>query len=283
MNVKRPLTIILLVFMAASVVSMVLNEIRRQPANATAGRVQTSVGDPAPKLIAYYLHGKIRCVTCNDIERGAQEAIEEGFGTEMQSGRLEWRVVNYEEPGNEHYATDFKLAAPCVVLASVRDGHQVAWKSLPEVWELAGDKPAFRAFVQKNLREQLDLWSPTLNTPAATAKSVPADTAAPWVAAKAKLPRLLDLGAGKCIPCKMMAPILERLREEYQGRLEVVFIDVWEDSAPAAKYGISTIPTQIFFDPEGREVFRHEGFFSKEEILAKWKELGVGLGGPGRS
>ena len=165
MSVKRLLTIILLVFVAASVISMVLNEIRRQPANATPGRVQTSAGDPAPKLIAYYLHGKIRCVTCNDIERSAKEAIEEGFGPELQSGRLEWRVVNYEEPGNEHYATDFKLAAPCVVLASVHDGRQVAWKSLPEVWELVGDKPAFREFLRKNLREQLDSGSPTLNLP----------------------------------------------------------------------------------------------------------------------
>lgn len=75
----------------------------------------------------------------------------------------------------------------------------------------------------------------------------------------------------------MMASILERLREEYQGRLEVVFIDVWENSAPAEKYGVSTIPTQIFFDAGGKERFRHEGFFSKEEILARWKELGVDL------
>ena len=57
-----------------------------------------------------------------------------------------------------------------------------------------------------------------------------------------------------------------------------MFIDVWEDSTPAAKYGISTIPTQIFFDREGREVFRHEGFFSKAEILTKWKEFGMDLG-----
>ena len=277
MNVKRPLTIILLVFVAASMTAMVLNEIRRQPANATAWTCADVRGRPGPEADRLLLarQDQMRHMQRHRAQR--KEAIEEGFGPELQSGRLEWRVVNYEEPGNEHYATDFKLAAPCVVLASVRDGHQVAWKSLPEVWEFAGDKPAFRAFVQKNLREQLDLGSPTLNTPAATAKSVPADTAAPRVAAKAKLPRLLDLGAGKCIPCKMMAPILERLREEYQGRLEVVFIDVWEDSAPAAKYGISTIPTQIFFDREGREVFRHEGFFSREEILAKWKEFGVDL------
>lgn len=89
------------------------------------------------------------------------------------------------------------------------------------------------------------------------------------------LPRLLDLGAGKCIPCKMMAPILEELKTEYAGVFEVEFVDVWENPAEAEKHGIQTIPTQIFFDAAGKELFRHVGFFSKEEILAKWKEFGV--------
>ena len=220
-----------------------------------------------PELVVFYLHGKVRCVTCNDIERSARETVESGFVPEIQAGRLEWRVVDYEERGNEHYATDYKLAAPCVVLASMRDGHQVSWRSLPEVWELIGDKPAFREFVRKSVREQLSQTR----------------TSAPVPATAAKLPRLLDLGAGKCIPCKMMAPVLAQLRETYKGRLEVVFIDVWEDSTPAQAYGVSTIPTQIFFDAQGKERFRHEGFFSREEILAKWKELGVDLGSPGRS
>ncbi len=88
------------------------------------------------------------------------------------------------------------------------------------------------------------------------------------------LPRLVDLGAGKCIPCKMMAPILEELKKEYAGRLQVDFIDVWENPNAGKQYGINLIPTQIFYDASGKELFRHEGFFSKEEILAKWKELG---------
>jgi thioredoxin 1 len=88
------------------------------------------------------------------------------------------------------------------------------------------------------------------------------------------LPRLVDLGAGKCIPCKKMAPILDELKDEYAGRLEVIFIDVWQDKDAAQKYGIESIPTQIFFDPAGKELFRHEGFFAKEDILAQWKELG---------
>lgn len=89
------------------------------------------------------------------------------------------------------------------------------------------------------------------------------------------LPRLVDLGADKCIPCIMMAPILEELREEYKGRLEVTFIDVWKNPGAGRRYGIRVIPTQIFIDASGRELFRHEGFYSKEDILSKWRELGV--------
>jgi thioredoxin 1 len=90
------------------------------------------------------------------------------------------------------------------------------------------------------------------------------------------LPRLLDLGSKSCIPCKMMAPILEDLTKDYAGKLDVEFIDVWvkENAAKAKEFGISTIPTQIFFDASGKELWRHEGYISKEEILGKWKELG---------
>ena len=91
------------------------------------------------------------------------------------------------------------------------------------------------------------------------------------------LPRLVDLGADKCIPCKMMAPILEELKSEYEGTLKVEFIDVWKNPDEAPKYGIKLIPTQIFFDASGKELFRHEGFFSREDILSKLKEFGVDL------
>lgn len=95
--------------------------------------------------------------------------------------------------------------------------------------------------------------------------------------APAKLPKLIDLGATKCIPCKMMAPILEELARDYKGQLEVQFIDVWENRGEAEKYGIRSIPTQIFYDANGKEFFRHEGFFAKEEILAKLKDHGIKL------
>ncbi|MHC1767367.1 MAG: organomercurial lyase [Verrucomicrobiia bacterium] len=91
------------------------------------------------------------------------------------------------------------------------------------------------------------------------------------------LPKLVDLGADKCIPCKMMAPILEQLKKDYAGRMDVEFIDVWKNAGAGKKYGIKLIPTQIFYGADGKELFRHEGFFGKEDILGKWKELGVDL------
>jgi len=88
------------------------------------------------------------------------------------------------------------------------------------------------------------------------------------------VPKLVDLGAGTCIPCKMMAPILDGLREEFKGRLEVVFIDVRENPSEGRRYRINLIPTQIFFDGAGKELFRHEGFFSRDDILGTWKQFG---------
>ena len=99
------------------------------------------------------------------------------------------------------------------------------------------------------------------------------DTApAPGVATG--LPRLVDLGADKCIPCKMMAPILDELEKEYAGRMDVVFIDVWKNREEATRYGVQLIPTQIFYGPDGKELHRHQGFIGKEDILATWKQLG---------
>ena len=118
----------------------------------------------------------------------------------------------------------------------------------------------------------------SLTNPALLASLVAASTNAPAVAPeKQGLPKLLDLGAGKCVPCKMMAPILEEMKTDFAGTLEVEFIDVWKNPDAGKQYGIEVIPTQIFYDATGKELFRHIGFFAKDNILAKWKELGVDL------
>ena len=89
------------------------------------------------------------------------------------------------------------------------------------------------------------------------------------------MPTMVDLGANECIPCKMMVPIMEKVEKKYQGKAAIVFIDVWKNKEPAKRFGIRAIPTQIFFDKEGKEVFRHEGFMGEAEIDQVFKKMGV--------
>lgn len=86
---------------------------------------------------------------------------------------------------------------------------------------------------------------------------------------------MVDLGAKECIPCKMMAPIMEELEKEYQGRAAVIFIDVWKNPEAGPKFGIRAIPTQIFYDAQGKEITRHEGFLDKQSIVSMFTQLGV--------
>ena len=90
-------------------------------------------------------------------------------------------------------------------------------------------------------------------------------------------PQLIDFGAGKCATCKMMNGVLEKLSTKHGDQIDVRFVDVWEDEAAAETHSIRMIPTQIFLDAKGNELFRHEGFISKEDILTKWAEQGVEL------
>jgi thioredoxin 1 len=93
------------------------------------------------------------------------------------------------------------------------------------------------------------------------------------------LPKLVDVGADKCIPCIKMAPILDQLKEDFTGKMEVKFVDAWKNRQEAATYRVRMIPTQIFYASDGKELYRHTGFYGREEILAKWRELGYSFSG----
>lgn len=86
---------------------------------------------------------------------------------------------------------------------------------------------------------------------------------------------MIDLGAKKCIPCKMMAPIMEKMEKKYAGKAAIVFIDVWEHREQASRFGIRAIPTQIFYNADGKEVSRHVGFMSEDDIVKTLSQLGV--------
>lgn len=101
-------------------------------------------------------------------------------------------------------------------------------------------------------------WSACLAMPAHAAPI-------PDVPAKGMV-TMVDLGAKACIPCKMMMPVMGAVEKEYAGKAAIIFIDVWENPDQSKKYGLKSIPTQIFYDRQGNEVFRHEGFFDKKPI-----------------
>ena len=104
----------------------------------------------------------------------------------------------------------------------------------------------------------------------------PGETAVLSEAAEAT-PRLVDLGAGKCIPCKAMKPILDDLKLNHTHQFSTTFIDVWENPDAGKNHGVRMIPTQIFYDADGKELLRHEGFMSKEDIFKAWQELGYNI------
>lgn len=122
-------------------------------------------------------------------------------------------------------------------------------------------------------RNKPDQYSANINTTIANIN----DSAKPVISVSQGIPRLLDLGSDECIPCKEMAPILEELKIEYAGIFQVEFMDIRKEPPLAEVYNIKLMPTQIFLDASGEERFRHEGFYSKEDILAKWNELGIEL------
>jgi thioredoxin 1 len=86
---------------------------------------------------------------------------------------------------------------------------------------------------------------------------------------------MVDLGADRCVPCKMMAPIIAKVKKDYEDRAAIIFLDVWRDPGLGKKFGIRAIPTQIFYDRDGKEVYRHLGFMDEKSMVAALQKLGV--------
>ena len=100
-------------------------------------------------VVAYYFHGNYRCASCRAIESYTKEALELYFSDELASGKLEFRAVNVEEKGNEHFVQDYKLYTKSVVLSRVVDGKEVDYKNLEGVWQLLNNRQRFFDYVRK--------------------------------------------------------------------------------------------------------------------------------------
>lgn len=188
MTIKEATANSLLMFVAATCVVLIVKALPQAPAvpSAGAGAAETPAGTPMAALdngvIVYYFHGVARCPTCRTIEAYTHEAVQTGFADELKEGTLQWKVVNYQAAENEHFAKDFGLVSASVVLVKRSGGKQVAWKLLPEVWELVGDKAAFVSFVESRLREFQQASSaevPAAETPAAPGATGTQDSSLP--------------------------------------------------------------------------------------------------------
>ena len=108
--------------------------------------------DKSPgKVIAYYFHGQMRCPTCHKLEQYSKEAIETNFKDALASGKLEFKVVNVEDKGNEHYGNDYQLYTKSLILSLVKDGKQIKWINLDKIWEYVGNKQRFVDYVKSGV------------------------------------------------------------------------------------------------------------------------------------
>ncbi|MBN1759492.1 MAG: hypothetical protein JW863_14280 [Chitinispirillaceae bacterium] len=121
----------------------------------TAGPAAATPQQQQQKLVVYYFHTTFRCRSCNLIEAFTKEAISTGFSDQLKNGRIELKVINIEEPGNEHFGEDYKLYTKSVILSDVRDGKEASWKNLDKVWTLLGDQDKFIDYIQTEVKTLL--------------------------------------------------------------------------------------------------------------------------------
>ena len=166
MKAKSIVTVVLLAFVGVSLAYLIVQESPSKPAvQSESGQV--AIARPQPKapddaeqtsaepdqqtshtLIAYYFHRTQRCRKCLTIEAYAAEALQDAFSQALQTGELEWRVLNVEEPANEHFVEDYQLTSGALVLVDTQNGEQIEWRKLERVWKLVGDELKFKAYVE---------------------------------------------------------------------------------------------------------------------------------------
>jgi hypothetical protein len=108
------------------------------------------------KIVVYYLHGNARCPTCYKLENFAKSVVETDFADPIKNGKLEWKTVNVEDKGNEHYTNDYKLYTKSVIVSTQKDGKEVSWKNLDQIWQLIGDQTQYMDYIRKEVRACLE-------------------------------------------------------------------------------------------------------------------------------
>jgi len=152
MKAKQIVSLVLLLFVGASVVYLAINE--TSPNNSSQEAQAPGLIDqsrPGRVVTATYFHGNTRCVTCNKLEAYSHEAVNGHLATFVDDGRLVWQTINYEEPPNEHFVSDYKLAYQSLVLQEFVDGEPGGFVNLKRIWDLVGDEEGFVEYVAQEI------------------------------------------------------------------------------------------------------------------------------------
>lgn len=152
MDMKR--TMILLMLLFATLTGGFCVDSLGQEATETDSTLQSSLSIGS-KVTAYYFYTTQRCPTCLKIESLSEEAIRSGFAGELETGRLEWKPLNTDEPENEHFVEDYELYTKSLIIVEQVDGKQTRWKNCPKIWELVHRDKKFLSYVQDEVRDYL--------------------------------------------------------------------------------------------------------------------------------
>jgi hypothetical protein len=108
------------------------------------------------KIIVYYFHGNMRCHTCYNLENYAKLVVESDFQDAVKNGKLEWKTVNVETAGNEHFSNDYKLYTKSVIVSTVVGGKEVSWKNLDQIWQLIHNEPEYNDYIGREVKACLE-------------------------------------------------------------------------------------------------------------------------------
>ncbi len=128
------------------------------PAVSPAAPVKKNAApaETSKTALVYYFYTSVRCRSCATLEKYTRETVEADFSEPYKGWRVEFRGVNLDEPGNSHFAGDYKLTSKAVVAQKFEGDRPLAWKELPEVWRLLGNKELFRGYVSGEIKDMLD-------------------------------------------------------------------------------------------------------------------------------
>jgi hypothetical protein len=113
--------------------------------------VQAAGQAKGAQVVVFYFHGIFRCPTCHKLEQYSKEAIEINFKEALASGKLEFKIINTEDKGNEHYADEYQLYTKSLILSLVKDGKEIKWKNMDKIWEYVGKKDKFIDYVKNEV------------------------------------------------------------------------------------------------------------------------------------